>query len=288
MLMKKILLPMFAFLMSATAMNAQTASTDESKVLLSPHGVLTETTGDATKIVGVDETYDIYRSYMDLDLDAVFARFSTEDLEPYVGYNVVGMKVAGVFGSETTDFLLNIECNQTFGEEEKKSSKNVAIAKGVKATPSVPSMSIYNWNEVTFETPYTIPAKKEEAVEGDPEDFQDLYAGYWVKDSEGNITLGQLLVGQPYDDSEMNPGWYCQQTGASTGVPRLAGLGVNLLPVQLILEKSGADGIESTTASDAKEAARYSLDGKRIYLPAKGINIVKMTDGTTRKVTVKK
>lgn len=85
-------------------------------------------------------------------------------------------------------------------------------------------MSIYNWNDVTFKTPYTIPAKKENAEEGDPEDLQDLYAGYWIKDNEGYINLGQLLVSQPYDDSEMNPGWYCQQTGASTKVPRLSGM----------------------------------------------------------------
>ena len=286
--MKKILLPIMALLFTATVANAQETSTDEGKTYLAAHGVVTETTGDATKIIGTDEAYDLYINTIGMDIDAVFSRFTVEDLEPYVGCKVVGMSIAGVFGGETTDFLLNIQCNQTFNEKEEMSSKNVAIAKGVKATPSVPSMSIYNWNDVTFETPYTIPAKKENAEEGDPEDLQDLYAGYWVKDSEGIINLGQLLVGQEYDDTMENPGWYCQQTGASTKVPRLSGLGTCLLPVKLILEKPGTDGIESAKAADAKEASRYSLDGKRIYLPAKGINIVKMTDGTTRKVVVKK
>lgn len=285
MLMKKILLPIMALLFTASVANAQETTTEGSKVVLPAHGVVSETTGDATQITGVDEAYDMYVNMFEMDMDAVFVRFTTEDLEPYIGYNVVGMKVAGVFGGETTDFLLNIQCNQTFNEKEQLSSKNVAIAKGVKATPSVPSMLIFNWNEVMFDSPYTIPAKKEDAAEGDPENLQDIYAGYWIKDSEGKMNLGQLLVSQPYDDTEMNPGWYCQQTGASTKVPRISGLGLNLLPVQLILEKSDADGIADTkVATDAKETARYSLDGKRIYLPAKGINIVKMTDGTTRKV----
>ena len=33
--------------------------------------------------------------------------------------------------------------------------------------------------------------------------------------------------------------------------------------------------------------ARYSLDGRRLAAPQKGVNILKMSDGTTRKVVVK-
>ena len=261
------------------------------KEYLAAHGVMTDTTGDATKITGYDENYDFYHGLLSMDMDAVFARFTTEDLEPYIGYKVVGLSVAGEFASQTTDFLLNIECNQTFGEEVKLSSKNVAIAKDAQVTPSVQSMGIYTWNDVMFDTPYTIPSKKENAETGDPEDFQDLYAGYWIKNSEGEVNMDRLLVGQLYDNTGDNPGWYVQQTGSSTKVPRLSGLGLNLLPVKLILEKTTTDGIENAeTATDANatEVARYSLDGKRIYVPARGINIVKMSDGTTRKVMIRK
>lgn len=38
---------------------------------------------------------------------------------------------------------------------------------------------------------------------------------------------------------------------------------------------------------NVKVVARYSVDGSRIYAPVKGVNIVKMSDGTTRKVIVK-
>jgi len=48
-----------------------------------------------------------------------------------------------------------------------------------------------------------------------------------------------------------------------------------------------ATGISSTKAGNAVEVARYTLDGKLLAAPAKGINIVKMSDGSTKKVVVK-
>ena len=37
----------------------------------------------------------------------------------------------------------------------------------------------------------------------------------------------------------------------------------------------------------ATEIARYTLDGRRIHAPQRGINIIRMSDGSTRKVVVK-
>lgn len=42
-----------------------------------------------------------------------------------------------------------------------------------------------------------------------------------------------------------------------------------------------------TTDANAREVARYSADGKLLAAPAKGLNIVKMSDGTTRKVIIR-
>lgn len=39
-------------------------------------------------------------------------------------------------------------------------------------------------------------------------------------------------------------------------------------------------------SSEAKEVARYTVDGERISSPQKGVNIVKYSDGTTKKVIV--
>lgn len=42
-----------------------------------------------------------------------------------------------------------------------------------------------------------------------------------------------------------------------------------------------------TTESDVHEVARYTIDGIRLNAPAKGINIIRYSDGTTKKVIVK-
>lgn len=49
-----------------------------------------------------------------------------------------------------------------------------------------------------------------------------------------------------------------------------------------------ATGITDTqTSADVREMARFTIDGKRISQPQRGINIVKYSDGTVKKVVVK-
>ena len=49
-----------------------------------------------------------------------------------------------------------------------------------------------------------------------------------------------------------------------------------------------ATGITGTqTSADVREIARYTIDGKRINQPQRGVNIVKYSDGTVKKVMVK-
>ena len=48
-----------------------------------------------------------------------------------------------------------------------------------------------------------------------------------------------------------------------------------------------ATGIDKvTTSTDAKEVSRYSVNGQRLSAPAKGLNIVKYSDGSVKKVVV--
>ena len=48
-----------------------------------------------------------------------------------------------------------------------------------------------------------------------------------------------------------------------------------------------ATGIDKTTTStDVEEVSRYSLNGQRLVGPTKGLNIVKYSDGSVKKVTV--
>ena len=55
------------------------------------------------------------------------------------------------------------------------------------------------------------------------------------------------------------------------------------------LKNGEATGINNTTAAEnATVVARYTADGTQVSAPVKGINILKMSDGTTRKVFVNK
>ena len=48
-----------------------------------------------------------------------------------------------------------------------------------------------------------------------------------------------------------------------------------------------ATGIDKTTISaDVEEVARYSVNGLRLSAPTKGLNIVKYSDGSVKKVAV--
>ena len=51
------------------------------------------------------------------------------------------------------------------------------------------------------------------------------------------------------------------------------------------METSGIDSV--ILNPDAKEVSRFSADGQRLAVPVKGLNIVKYSDGTVRKVVVK-
>ncbi len=50
-------------------------------------------------------------------------------------------------------------------------------------------------------------------------------------------------------------------------------------------DTTGITGVADEEGS--KTEAIYDLDGRRIDAPQKGINIIRMSDGTTRKVLVK-
>ena len=49
-------------------------------------------------------------------------------------------------------------------------------------------------------------------------------------------------------------------------------------------DPTGIDKV--TTSNDAKELSRYSVNGQRLSAPSKGLNIVKYSDGSVKKVVV--
>ena len=53
-----------------------------------------------------------------------------------------------------------------------------------------------------------------------------------------------------------------------------------------IVEFDATDIDKVTTSTDAKEVSRYSVNGQRLSAPAKGLNIVKYSDGSVKKIVV--
>ena len=50
---------------------------------------------------------------------------------------------------------------------------------------------------------------------------------------------------------------------------------------------SGFVGVDNINAENATEVARYTLDGRLLTAPERGVNIIRMSDGTVKKVLVK-
>ena len=61
-------------------------------------------------------------------------------------------------------------------------------------------------------------------------------------------------------------------------------IALDLIKFENIVEYD-ATGIGGTTiSSDVKELSRYSVDGQQLSTPTKGVNIVKYSDGSVKKV----
>lgn len=85
------------------------------------------------------------------------------------------------------------------------------------------------------------------------------------------------------------------QNGSLTITPKKEGKAVvtikvnsngQLAETSFTVSATPATGIHSAS-DDIREIARFSADGKRISAPQKGINIVRMSNGTVRKILVK-
>ena len=56
---------------------------------------------------------------------------------------------------------------------------------------------------------------------------------------------------------------------------------------QTSISEAGATAVEGLSNSDVREAGRYSLNGSQMTAPQRGLNIIRMEDGTVKKVFVK-
>lgn len=144
------------------------------------------------------------------------------------------------------------------------------------------------WNGVAFAEPYEITGEElafqyglvYEQVKGNGTTQEELPFLMGVSPDSG--VEGMFLVyGQP--SSTDQKGLWTLNNPNDTKSDKYC------LCMQLILEKpDGSTVILGLNGSDKPVAMQYfSLDGKKLSAPQKGINVVKMSDGTSKKVLVK-
>lgn len=208
------------------------------------------------------------------------------DFADFAGYKIVGLNFA-VVGSLGEDPAM--VCLVFPDETSKPTSLGASLPEGSYEISDLNTESGslgLKWNALQFQEPYEITG--EEAAfyygflytptggDGSSLDDTPFLAG---KSTDDGIADMFLVYGKPTEGQE--EGYYTlNKKTATEGVCPC---------MQLILEKpDGATVILGVDGSQKPVAMQYySLDGKKLSAPQKGINVVKMSDGTSKKVLVK-
>ena len=213
------------------------------------------------------------------------------DFSEMAGYKIVGLNFAVVANlGEKAGALAVVYQSETDQNGTELDSPYLVEDENYKVSTVEDQQLTLQWNSVAFAQPYEITG----------EEFAFMY-GLAYEQVKGNGTTQEerpFLTGVSTDNgvegmflaygkpsSEYKEGMYMlnnpedEDTKAEKRCPCM----------QLILEKpNGETVILGLNGSDKPVAMQYySLDGKKLSAPQKGINVVKMSDGTSKKVLVK-
>lgn len=210
------------------------------------------------------------------------------DFSELAGYKIVGLNfaVTANLGEQAGAFAI---VYQDENDQEGTELDSPYLVEGTDYTVSTVENQrlTLQWNSVAFAEPYEIT--------GDEAAF--LY-GLAYEQVKGNGTTQEefpFLMGvSPDSGVEGMFLVYGKPSGQEGGLytlndPNDKKSDKYCLCMQLILEKpDGSTVILGLNGSDKPVAMQYfSLDGKKLSAPQKGINVVKMSDGTSKKVLVK-
>lgn len=215
--------------------------------------------------------------------------------ESWYGYTVVGIRylLLGSLGENTEETPVGV---YVWGIPESQKNEDLLVAEkplneGDYELCVVRDQTLTaNWNETYFDTPFEL-SEKTAALRYGFMYVQD------TNDDDENLAAAPFLMGKFGDDEEFpdpNSGnapflvfgtfdkkqdWYLY---SASDYPYA-------LCVQVIVRTpNGETAILGVDASGkVYEKQYYSLDGKKLSAPQKGINVVKMSDGTSKKVLVK-
>lgn len=197
-------------------------------------------------------------------------------ISSYVGYSFVGLRfaVCGELGSDASAFAyvwngtddVPVQMyydmpNTSYYTISQVSGKNLDL----------------KWNDVYFAEPHTITANDEAIRYGliydqvDDEDAPNAYPIILGKTTNKNNGACYLGYGKFNGKDE---GWYQMNTQTTSYTPC----------IMMILQKPGSTAVEGINGAAATAKQYFTADGKQLSAPQKGLNIVKMSDGTVRKV----
>lgn len=136
------------------------------------------------------------------------------------------------------------------------------------------------YNDVYFDTPATFEATDQAVryglmyTQNTDKNSKDAYPFLYGKTTEVSDGMCFLVYGT--FNTKKGEGWYISANEQNPYTPC----------IQLIVKDSKNDtyvvGVDGSL--EPTESKYYTLDGKQLSAPQKGLNIVKMSDGTTRKV----
>ena len=211
------------------------------------------------------------------------------DFSEYAGYKIVGLNfgVAANLG-EKAGALAVVYQSKT--DQKGTELDSPYLVEGTNYTVSTieNQQLTLQWNSVAFTEAYEITGEEYaflyglayEQVKGDGTSQEEF--PFLTGVSTDNGVAGMFLAyGKP--SAKYEEGMYMLNNPDDTKSEK------RCLCMQLILQKpDGSTVILGLNGSDKPVAVQYfSLDGKKLSAPQKGINVVKMSDGTSKKVLVK-
>lgn len=209
------------------------------------------------------------------------------DFSELAGYKIVGLNfaVTANLGEQAGAFAIVYQ-DENYQEGTELDSPYLVEGTNYTVSTVEDGQLTLQWNGIAFAEPYEITGEEfafryglvYEQVKGNgttQEEFPFLTGVSTDSGVEGMF----LVYGQP---SSMQEALYTLNNPDDNSEKRC-------LCMQLILETPGGSTvILGLNGSDKPVAMQYfSLDGKKLSAPQKGINVVKMSDGTSKKVLVK-
>lgn len=211
------------------------------------------------------------------------------DFSEMAGYKIVGLNFAVVANlGEKAGALAVVYQSEKDQNGTELDSPYLVEDENYKVSTVEDQQLTLQWNSVAFTQPYEITGEEYaflyglayEQVKGNgttQEEFPFLTGVSTDNGVEGMF----LAYGKP--SSKYKEGMYMLNNPEDTKTEKRCPC------MQLFLEKpNGETVILGLNGSDKPVAMQYySLDGKKLSAPQKGINVVKMSDGTSKKVLVK-